>query len=218
LRTKRKSSEKKNEKLVVIGRAACSLFKKKGYFETSLEDIAAEARISKGALYHYFPSKTSLLFFILKGFGDKLLEGLEIDLEQIENDFEKVRFFISRHIKLSVQHRDEATTLTIAKYTLSRKYLKVVKGQEKKYYETVFGVISDLLGKSMARGELTVLTFSLFGMCNWIYSWYDPKGDVSPERLSEVIYETFCRGVSRYATPPEYQHGSASDPDSHAPA
>jgi AcrR family transcriptional regulator len=191
---------RKNAKLAVIGKAACGLFRRNGYFETSLEDIAAEAKVSKGALYHYFPSKTSLLYFILKRFGDKLLEGLQADLDKIEDGFAKVHFIVKRHINLSVEYRDEATALINAKYSLSRKYLKVVKGQEKRYYEIVSGVISDLMGKNMSRGELTALTFSLFGMCNWIYTWYDPKGEISPDALSEIIYTTFCNGVSSYVT------------------
>jgi AcrR family transcriptional regulator len=193
---RKQPSERRNEKLVVIGKAACVLFTRKGYFETSLEDIAAEAKISKGALYHYFPSKTSLLYFILKRFGDRLLAGLEAELSQLPDGCAKIRFIVSRHINLSVEYRDEATALINAKYSLSSKYLRVVKGQEKRYYAIVAGVISDLLGERATEGELTALTFSLFGMCNWIYTWYDPKGPVSPERLSEIIYTTFCKGVT----------------------
>jgi AcrR family transcriptional regulator len=121
MKSKRKPlSQKRMDKLVGIGKVACTLFTRKGYFETSLEDIAAEARISKGALYHYFPSKTALLYFILKRFGDRLLEDLEEELARIEDGFEKLRFIIYRHIDLSVQYRDEAKALINAKYSLPR--------------------------------------------------------------------------------------------------
>jgi AcrR family transcriptional regulator len=191
-------SRKRMEKLVSIGKVACNLFTSTGYFETSLEDIAADAKISKGALYHYFPSKTALLYFILKRFGDRLLEGLEEELARIDDGFSKIRFIVYRHIDLSVQYRDEAKALINAKYSLPRKYFKVVTGQEKKYYELVTRVLSDLLGDRINQGELTALTFSLFGMCNWIYTWYNPKGSVSPEHLSEIIFETFTKGMGRY--------------------
>ena len=32
-------------------------------------------------------------------------------------------------------------------------------------------------------------------MCNWIYSWYDPKGPINAERLSEIIMDIFARGL-----------------------
>lgn len=191
-------SKKKMDKLLFIGKVACNLFTRDGYFETSLEDIAAEAKISKGALYHYFPSKSTLLYFILKRFGDRLLKDLEEELEGIEDGFAKIRFIIFRHIDLSVEFRDEAKALINAKYSLPLKYFRVVTGQEKKYYKIVTRVVSDLLKDRVNEGELTALTFSLFGMCNWIYTWYNLKGSVSPEQLSEIIFGTFTKGVSRY--------------------
>ena len=213
MKRKRKSlSKRKVDKLLAIGKVACGLFTRNGYFETSLEDIAAEADISKGALYHYFPSKTALLYFILKRFGDRLLEDLEQELERIEDGFAKIRFIVYRHIDLSVQFRDEAKALINAKYSLLPKYLKVVTGQEKKYYEIVTRVVSDLLGDRVNEGELTALTFSLFGMCNWIYTWYNPKGSVSPEQLSEIIFGTFTKGVSRYLSGNQGQ-GRPADPN-----
>jgi TetR/AcrR family transcriptional regulator, cholesterol catabolism regulator len=38
-------------------------------------------------------------------------------------------------------------------------------------------------------------------MCNWIYSWYDPKGAMSPERLAEIIFDTFTREPSSFRKP-----------------
>lgn len=40
---------------------ALSLFCEKGYYSTSIEDIARQAEISKGLLYHYFSSKEEVL-------------------------------------------------------------------------------------------------------------------------------------------------------------
>lgn len=41
--------------------AALSLFCEKGYYATSIEDIAKQAQISKGLLYHYFESRAAVL-------------------------------------------------------------------------------------------------------------------------------------------------------------
>jgi AcrR family transcriptional regulator len=38
-----------------------NLFCEKGYYATSIEDIAKQAQISKGLLYHYFKSKAEVL-------------------------------------------------------------------------------------------------------------------------------------------------------------
>ena len=45
--------------------AARRAFAKKGYADTSLEDIVSPARLTKGALYHHFPSKLELGYAVL---------------------------------------------------------------------------------------------------------------------------------------------------------
>ena len=51
--------------------------------------------------------------------------------------------------------------------------------------------ISSCLGGRVDKDRLTILTFSLLGMCNWIYAWYNPKGNITPDQLSQVIFENF---------------------------
>ena len=41
--------------------AAINLFESQGYFATSIEQVTAEAGVSKGLVYHYFKSKEELL-------------------------------------------------------------------------------------------------------------------------------------------------------------
>src|SRR5664279_76435 len=40
--------------------SACELFTQHGYAGTSLDEVVAAARVTKGALYHHFPSKLAL--------------------------------------------------------------------------------------------------------------------------------------------------------------
>jgi AcrR family transcriptional regulator len=54
-------------------RAAGRVFTKHGYHQATLEAVAAEAGVSKGALYHYFPSKEQLFLALLE---DRLGAGL----------------------------------------------------------------------------------------------------------------------------------------------
>src|SRR5438034_1357864 len=36
----------------------------------------------------------------------------------------------------------------------------------------------------------------LFRMMNWIYNWYDPAGEIDPQRLAELIARTFIGGFA----------------------
>jgi hypothetical protein len=37
---------------------------------------------------------------------------------------------------------------------------------------------------------------SLFGMMNWIYTWYNPRVDAHAEELSRGMGDIFLRGIS----------------------
>ena len=42
--------------------------------------------------------------------------------------------------------------------------------------------------------DLTVATYALFGMMNWIYNWYDPKGKLKVSELVENVTRLFLHG------------------------
>jgi hypothetical protein len=42
--------------------------------------------------------------------------------------------------------------------------------------------------------DLTVATYALFGMMNWIYNWYDPRGKLSVKQLVDNITRLFLNG------------------------
>ena len=57
-------TQKELIKMTAIAKVAAKLFNEEGYLETSMEDISAAAKLSKGGIYHYFSSKNEILYFI----------------------------------------------------------------------------------------------------------------------------------------------------------
>jgi len=193
--------EKKLKRALNIAKAAVRLFNKNGYLETNMDHIAAAAKTSKGGVYHYFSSKDEILHFVLSNYMDLILRDLELELSKIQDNETKIRFIISRHINLYTQNLAEAKTLLHEAHCLHAKYYKSIAAKERKYYRIVANVLSEFLGgrAGIDRGHIASLTFLLFGMCNWIYSWYNPKGSISPEALSEMIFAVFLKGVDEIA-------------------
>jgi AcrR family transcriptional regulator len=60
-RTPAENDQIRHETTERILSTSLSLFCEKGYYATSIEDIAKQAQISKGLLYHYFKSKAEVL-------------------------------------------------------------------------------------------------------------------------------------------------------------
>jgi AcrR family transcriptional regulator len=183
---------------IMIGRAASKLFNDKGYLQTTTKDIADSAKLSKGGLFHYFASKDDVLYFILKNYMDFALENFEHELAELKDATSKIRFIISRHINFYLANSSEGKTLFRDAHLLPAKYFKAITEKERKYYKIVAGILFDFFKGNIEKSELTILAFELIGMCNWIFSWYDPKGSITPQKLSEFIYNIFFAGVSGY--------------------
>jgi AcrR family transcriptional regulator len=75
-RRERKSAELRER----LFRAALALFAKKGYPETTVEDITEAADVGKGTFFNYFPSKEH----ILMAFGEMQLGKLEITVREAQ--------------------------------------------------------------------------------------------------------------------------------------
>ena len=60
-----------------IVEAAMTLFQRKGYEQTTMEEIAAEADVSAPTLYRYFPKKTELLIALFWRGREEMEDALE---------------------------------------------------------------------------------------------------------------------------------------------
>ena len=101
-------------------------------------------------------------------------------------------------MKTYSEHMYLAKALLHEAHNLPSARLKKIKSKEKNYFAAIADVVSSYLGHGVDKDRLTVLTFNLLGMCNWIYSWYNPRGSIGPEELSQMIFDTFMRDLSTF--------------------
>ncbi|MFT3928609.1 MAG: TetR/AcrR family transcriptional regulator [Myxococcales bacterium] len=66
--------------------AARKAFAEKGYAETSLEDIVAPARLTKGALYHHFQSKAAVLEALYVEMEEQLVTHVQARMANASDD------------------------------------------------------------------------------------------------------------------------------------
>jgi AcrR family transcriptional regulator len=190
---------KSDKKVVTIANAAAKLFSSKGYVATSMEDVAAAAKISKGSIYYYFSTKDEILDYILSTFMDAVLENAGHDLQEIDDPEERIRIMILRHVTTYTGDMYLAKTLMQEAHNLPAAKHRKIKVKEREYFRIVFGALSSYLNNDADKDLLTVLTFNLLGMCNWLFSWYDPKKNIDPEQLARLIFDTFMNGLSGFA-------------------
>jgi len=89
----------KEEKKLEIMKTALNLFAKKGFYNTTIADIAKEMGMSVGNMYNYFTSKEQLakelLIYTSKVFGEELKKINETDISTKE----KIRKIVELYFK-----------------------------------------------------------------------------------------------------------------------
>ncbi|MCP4551620.1 MAG: TetR/AcrR family transcriptional regulator [Bacteroidetes bacterium] len=85
--------------------AANTVFAEKGYFHTTMSEIAQKANVADGTIYEYFKNKEDLLFSIPKIHFEKHIENL-YEIFHIKTPLRKLRRFIRYHFLLHLNDRE----------------------------------------------------------------------------------------------------------------
>src|SRR5437773_4295736 len=83
------------------------LFASKGYDNTSLRDIAEEAKITKAALYYYFPNKDALYERVVIESLESLVESVSAEVARATTPTDRVRAFMRASAEFLENKRDQ---------------------------------------------------------------------------------------------------------------
>jgi AcrR family transcriptional regulator len=183
-----------DEKLESILRCAASVFAEKGYHQASIRDIARATHVSLSGLYYYFQSKEELLFLIQDHALGTLLSDLERRLAGIRDPELKLRVLMENHLRYFLANRAEMKVLAHEAESLSGDFRRTVQEQKRRLTEIASRILQEVTPGSHLDPRVAV--FSLFGMMNWIYTWYRPDYDVSAERLADEMSTLFLHGYA----------------------
>ena len=181
-----------------ILRTAARLFQQQGYDATSMNDVAAALRLSKGGLYHHFQSKDEILFNIMSHAMD-ITEGRVINpVRRIVGPEERLRTLIRLHIEVVVSAEDrEITVMLHENHPLSQGLRRKINGRKKDYVHFVENLIADVQRQRGSTSQVAprAAAFALLGMINWIYQWYKPDGSLTGDAIVRQYTDIFFRGA-----------------------
>ena len=186
-----------DQKLEFILRTSARIFAEKGYHSTSMRDISRETGVSLAGLYYYCRSKEELLFLIQDNCFGRVLERLEQRLRETDDPVDKLRLVISNHLSFFAANMAEMKVLSHEADSLEGEMQRRVSGKKQQYTKLVRRILADVqqsAGAGRQKVDLTVSTYALFGMMNWIYNWYDPQGKLSVGDLVDNLTRLFLTG------------------------
>jgi AcrR family transcriptional regulator len=180
---------------------ATEVFCEKGYEGASMRDLSRASGMSLAGLYHYFKSKERLLFLVQKNTFTTILETLKARLETVTDPEQRIRIFILNHLEYFVSNQQGLKVLSHEDESLKNGLSSEIDAIKREYYRICLGLMEDLRRKRDLDFNSRTAVMSLFGMINWIYTWYNPRVDGNAETLAERMGDIVLNGIVRGVKP-----------------
>jgi TetR/AcrR family transcriptional regulator, cholesterol catabolism regulator len=180
----------------ILGHAT-AVFCDKGYDAASMRDLSRATGMSLAGLYYYFESKEKLLYLIQKHAFQTILTNLRQRLEGVANPEQRLRLLIQNHLEYFLANQKAMKVLSHEDEALKNSYGSEVRAIKRQYYRICLGLVEDLALARAVEFSARIAVLSLFGMMNWIYTWYNPRVDADAGALARQMSDIFLNGVLR---------------------
>jgi AcrR family transcriptional regulator len=208
-RRQRRSAELRER----LFRAALELFARKGFAETTVEDITESADVGKGTFFNYFPSKDHILL----AFGEMQLGKLEAAVEMARQTNEPMPAFLRG---LGARMTQEPTRNPEIIRAILQAYLSTssVRAAMMDMQRRVLGLHTQMIQIGQERGEIRsdlpaseiaqVFRQTIFGTL-LMWSLY---GDATLHSRIETAFNVLWTGLAPRDFPAAPPSVSSSDP------
>lgn len=185
-----------DEKLQSLLKTAAKIFAEKGFHHTSVRDISRATKMSLSGLYYYFTTKEELLYLIQERCFVTLLEHWEqIDAPGLDVRG-RIRAFAENHLGFFLHNMPEMKVMAHEDESLTGEFDAKILVLKRRYVKVVMDLLGELQEKSAGQAiDLRLATFTLFGMMNWIYTWYQPKRDLPIPHLIDQMLRIYFFGL-----------------------
>lgn len=174
-----------------IKSVAIDLFFQKGYFATSISDIARGSGIQKASIYYHYASKEELLFSIQKTTMEDLTACLKTGIAKGRDTEAKMRMAVHTHVRFHLERQKENFIANSELRGLTQEHLQVIV-QKRDEYEQIFqNIIQNGIREGVfSAGDVKILSYAILTLCTAGAAWYKSKGRLSVDEIA-TIYEYF---------------------------
>lgn len=166
-------------------KVALQMFLQNGYTGTSMKAVAQELGVSAPALYWYFPSKDDLYVSVFEAAMNDFLAHVRKSITE-EEPVLKLGQIVRAHVTWQLEQLGAARAFDLTMtykgeaHELSSDRLAPVFEMQRKYVREVGEVLQ--AGKDrgvMVVDDVTTTTFAIITLCDYVFTWFDPKGEMS---------------------------------------
>jgi AcrR family transcriptional regulator len=178
--------------------AAVRVFASRGFHHCRVSDVADEAGVAYGLVYHYFSSKEEILNTLFLERWQIMLDAIaEIDARQELPTRDKL-YEVASFIVDSYRHDPDLMKVIIVEVTRAANTFGALHLEKiREAYQSIAHILEDNSFKSGIPSEFAAMFF--YGaieqlLTGWIFEVL-PRTDAEYERSKELVVDTICGGL-----------------------
>jgi TetR/AcrR family transcriptional regulator, fatty acid metabolism regulator protein len=183
--------------------AAVRVFARQGFHTCRVADIADEANVAYGLVYHYFSSKDEILDTLFLERWGLMLTAIKDTDRSPQPPQAKLRA-IAGFIVDSYRHDPELMKVIIVEVTrAANTFGRTHLGQIREAYSLIAAIVAQAQREGVFREEITpdFAALSFYGLIEqvltgWIFE-REPVSEEELERAKDMIVLTICRGLEQ---------------------
>src|SRR6266516_2286853 len=196
----KEKQRKEREELIL--QAAEEVFQEKGYYETSMDEIAARVGIAKGTIYTHFPGKEELVVAIFRRDMQKFLDGIEGVIETEPTPRAKLEALL-QFIYTGLYSKQTRLLSSMYNAIDLKRMISEKGGCMRDLWESLVSRVTKLLEEGKEVGEITssiptkVMVFSFFSLFSpKVYDRLLLGDDLSHGDLVKHLQRIYFNGIA----------------------
>ena len=205
-RVRRRSEARRLE----ILRAAAATFRERGFASAGMREIAEQADLSPGNLYHYFQGKHEILFFCQDRALDRMQQALEEAGRAGGSPADRLSRVLEAHVVCILDDlAGGAAHLEV--HALPEELRDRIVAKRDRYERALRGLVAQGIEEGeFSPGDPDLLARAMLGAVNWSAQWFRPDGRRSARSVGRNLAAYLVAGLLRS----ERIEGRVATPDS----
>lgn len=196
-----KATERAAKRDAVL-RAAVRMFNERGFYSTSLDDVAASLGISKRTIYHYLASKDQVLLECVTIGLNQLLDAADAVRREAGTGKDRLEKFLRRYAEINMDDFGRCVIRTgeeaLAPESMAP-YRDLKRGIDTAMRDMIAQAVAD---GSIAPVDVKIAAFTLAGALNWPARWHQPGGVMSISAIAAAMVDILIAGLEPAARVP----------------
>jgi AcrR family transcriptional regulator len=179
-----------------IIRAAATAFNREGFYNTSMDDLAAALNTSKPTLYQFFKNKQKLLYACHQHAMDHGEAGLAMAHRDGRSGREKLAIYCRRYMQGVMHDFGSCAVLTDLDALQPDDRAAAIDRRAKISAATREIIEEGLRDGTFASVDSKLASLFVLSVANWILIWYRPDGDKTRDEIVDAFIGMIERGLT----------------------